>query len=89
MIRHNQIRLIENFNPVFTKYTLAIGNVVQRGALIYIYDENNRQINSVPAGNGSNDGLKGYTSTRINVQRGAIIYSYNEHGQQVGCVPAR
>ncbi|WP_262966439.1 hypothetical protein [Methylobacter psychrophilus] len=68
---------------------MAIGNVVQRGAIIYIYDESNRQINSVSAGNGLNDGLKGYTSTRINVQRGAIIYSYNEHGQQVGSVPAR
>ena len=68
---------------------MAIGNVVQRGAIIYIYDENNRQINYVPAGNGPNDGLKGYTSTRINVQRGAIIYSYDEHGRQVGSVPAR
>ena len=68
---------------------MAIGNVVQRGAIIYIYDENNRQINSVPAGNGPNDGLKGYTSTRINVQRGAIIYSYDEQGRQVGSVPAQ
>ncbi len=55
---------------------MAIGNVVQRGALIYICYKNNRQINSVPAGNGPNDALKGYTSTRINVQRGSIIYSY-------------
>ena len=68
---------------------MAIGNVVQRGALIYICYKNNRQINSVPAGNGPSDGLKGYTSTRINVQRGAIIYSYDEHRRQVRSVSAR
>lgn len=68
---------------------MAIGNVVQHGALIYIYDENNFQIGSIPSGNGKDDGLKGYTSSRVNVQRGSLIYSYNEKGQQVGSVPAK
>ena len=31
------------------KYTMAIGNVVQRGAIIYSYDEHGHQVGSVPA----------------------------------------
>jgi len=68
---------------------MAIANAVQRGTLVYIYNDNNNLIGSVPAGNGPNDGLKGYTSSRVNVQRGSLIYSYDEHGRHVGSVPAR
>jgi len=55
-------------------YFMAIGNAVQRGTVIYIYNDNNNLIGSVPAGNGPNDGLKGYTPSRVNVQRGSLIY---------------
>lgn len=68
---------------------MAIGNAVERGMTIYIYDERGRQVACVPSGNGPNDGLKGYTSGTVNVRRGSTIYSYNEKGQQVACVPAR
>jgi hypothetical protein len=68
---------------------MAIGNAVERGSFVYIYDENNRQIATVPAGNGGSDGLKGYTVSRVNVQRGSFIYSYDEKGRQVGTIPAR
>ena len=68
---------------------MSIGNAVERGGYVYVYDEKNDQIFSIPAGNESGDGLTGYTQSRVNVRRGAYIYSYDEKGQQVGAVPAR
>ena len=53
---------------------MAIGNAVQRGTVVYIYNEDNKLNGSVPAANGLNDGLKGYTPSRVNVQRGSLIY---------------
>ena len=68
---------------------MAIGNAVQKGATVYIYDERGRQIGSVSAGSGSNDGLKGYTSSTVNVRRGNTIYTYNEKGRQIASTSAR
>lgn len=68
---------------------MAIGDAVQRGAFVYVYDEKNRQIAAIPAGNGKDDGLKGYTGSTVNVRRGAFIYTYDEKGRQKGTVPAR
>ena len=68
---------------------MSIGNAVQRGAFVYIYNEKNQQVGSVPAGSQPGDGLKGYTSSQVNVQRGAFIYSYDERGSQIGSTPAR
>ena len=68
---------------------MAIGNAVQRGSMVYVYDEKGRQIASVMAGNGPNDGLKGYTSSTVNVQRGSMIYTYDERGRQIGSTFAR
>ena len=68
---------------------MAIGNAVQRGTVVYIYNEVNKLNGSVPTGNGPNDGLKGYTPSRVNVQRGSLVYSYNENGQLEDSVPAR
>ena len=68
---------------------MAIGNAVQRGTVVYIYNEDNKLNGSVPTGNGPNDGLKGYTPSRVNVQRGFLVYSYNENGQLEDSVPAR
>jgi len=68
---------------------MSIGNAVQRGHLVYVYDEKNHQLFCTAAGNGPDDGLKGYTSSRVNVRRGSIIYSYDEKGGQVSSTPAR
>lgn len=68
---------------------MAIGNAVQRGTTVYVYDEKNHQIFTVPAGNGPKDGLKGYTSGTVNVQRGTTIYTYDIKGHQTGTTPAR
>jgi len=68
---------------------MAIGNAVQRGSFVYVYNEKNSQIACLLAGNGPNDGLKGYTGSSVNIQRGEFIYTYNEKGTQTGCVSAR
>lgn len=68
---------------------MAIGNAVQKGAVVHIYDEKGRILTTVSAGSGKDDGLKGYTSTTVNVRRGGVIYSYNEKGRVVNTTSAR
>ena len=67
---------------------MSIGNAVQRGTVVYVYDENNRQIFTVSAGYSGDRGLIGYSSGTVNVQRGKIIYTYNDKGRQVGTTHA-
>ncbi len=67
---------------------MPIGNAVQRGSWVYIYDEKGPQIASVPSGSGPKDGLKGYTSSTVNVRRGSWIYTYDEKGRQISVTPA-
>ncbi len=69
--------------------TMAISNAVQRGAFVYVYDEKGRAFTSIPAGNGPKDGLKGYTSSTVNVQRGSFTYTYDERGRCIRTTPAR
>lgn len=68
---------------------MAIGNAVQKGSLVYIYDEKGKQLATVSAGSGKDDGLKGYTSTTVNVRKGSLIYTYDEKGHQKSTTTAR
>jgi hypothetical protein len=68
---------------------MAIGSAVRRGSVVYIYDERGRQLGAISAGNGAKDGLKGYTSSTVNVQRGSVIYTYDEKGRQLSATSAR
>jgi hypothetical protein len=68
---------------------MPIGNAVQRGALVYVYDERGRQIATITAGSAPSDGLTGYTSSTVNVRRGSLIYSYDARGRQIATAPAR
>lgn len=68
---------------------MAIGNVVQRGSLVYVYDEKGRQLFSKPTGTGPADGLKGYTSTTVNIRHGSYIYTFDEKGRQKASTPAK
>lgn len=43
----------------------------------------------VPAGNGPEDGLKGYTGATVGVLRGAFVYTYDERGRQTSAISAR
>ena len=68
---------------------MAIGNAVQRGSLVYVYDEKGRQLSSIIAGSGPKDGLTGYTSSTVNIRRGTLIYTYDEKGRQIASTIAR
>jgi hypothetical protein len=63
-------------------WTKSIGNAVQRGNVVDIFDEKGNQTGQVFAGNGPADGLKAYTSSTVNVRFG-VIYSYDHSGQQI------
>jgi hypothetical protein len=68
---------------------MAIGNAIQRGSYVHIYDETGRQLSVVGAGSGLNDGLVGYTSSTVSVRRGSYIYIYDEKGRRKSVVSAR
>jgi hypothetical protein len=68
---------------------MAIGNAVEKGSYVYVYDEKGKQLFTTSKGAGANDGLKGYTATTVNVRKGAYIYSFNEKGSQICTTPAR
>jgi hypothetical protein len=66
-----------------------IGSAVQRGAVVHIYNEHNQQTATVLAkGTGNQDGLVGYTQSRVSVRRGAYLYQYGERGEHLGTVLA-
>ncbi len=68
---------------------MAIGNAVQRGKFVYVYDEKGRQLCALSGGSGASDGLAGYTSGTVNIRRGAFIYTYDEKGRQKSVTSAR
>lgn len=68
---------------------MAIGNAVQKGSFVYIYDERGRQTAMVSSGTGKDDGLKGYTGSTVNIRKGSFIYSYNDKGHQTAMTSAR
>jgi hypothetical protein len=65
-----------------------IGSAVDRGGIVYVYDEMGHQICGLPRGNGPCDGLKGYTSGTVSIRRGSILYTYNAQGHQIFAGPA-
>lgn len=68
---------------------MAVGNAIQRGGFVYVYDEKGRQLSALAAGSGPADGLKGYTGATVNIQRGSFIYTYDERGRQLSSTPVR
>lgn len=68
---------------------MPIGNVVQRGSTVYVYDKRGRQLTALSAGTGPKDGLRGYTNGTVNIQRAATIYTYDERGRQLSATSAR
>lgn len=67
---------------------MAISKAVQRGTLIYIYDQNGEAVTSISApGRLPTDGLKAYNEHSISVQKGALLYSYDKQGRQTGITP--
>ncbi len=68
---------------------MVIGSAVQRGSFVYVYDEKGRQLTALPAGNGPEDGLRGYTGGTVSVRRSSFVYTYDERGRQASATPAR
>ena len=68
---------------------MAIGNAVEKGTLVYVYDEKGRQLFSKSKGGMPGDGLKGYTSSTVNIRHGSLIYTYDEKGRQISSTSAR
>jgi hypothetical protein len=69
---------------------MAVGNAVQHGTLVYIYDENFRQTTSLSsAGRSPSDGLVGYTAFAVLVRRGSLVYAYDEQGRILRKMPVQ
>jgi len=62
---------------------MAISVAVQKGKIVYVYDEKNRQI-------GTHGGeLYGYTGGTVSVKKGSIVYTYDEKGRQISTKSVR
>ncbi len=68
-----------------------IATAVQKGAYVYGYDKDGRQVVALGAGSSaqSTDGLVGYTSSTISIRKGAYIYTYDEKGRQLSAIGAK
>jgi hypothetical protein len=62
---------------------MAIANAVQRGSVVYVYDEKGRQLFS------QSGELHGYTGGTVSVRRGNVVYVYNDKGRQTSSTSAR
>ena len=71
------------------EFIMAIGNAVQRGPYVYVYDERGNHVAIINAGGDADNGLKGYTSTTVNVQIDGYIRSYNEKGEHISSTNPR
>jgi hypothetical protein len=59
---------------------MTIGSALERGSLIYVFDENGRTLFSKACGSGLKDGLLGFTGSTVTVRFGSVIYTYDESG---------
>lgn len=67
---------------------MATGVAVQRGSLVYVYDEKGRQLCALSGGTKPEEGLKGYTGKTVSIQRGGLVYTYDEKGRQLSAISA-
>lgn len=62
---------------------MAIGNAVQKGTWVYVYDERGRALKTL-AGE-----LHGFTGTTVVIRRGTWLYTFDEKGRQLALTSAR
>ena len=67
---------------------MAIGNVMEKGNLIYAYDEKNKQLFAKPFNSKNGAKLMGYTNSTVNIKKGNLVYTYDEKGKQISARPA-
>jgi hypothetical protein len=69
---------------------MSISKAVQRGTLVYIYDQDGMAVTSISAaGRCPGDGLKAYTPSSVSVQKGGLLYSYDKGGRQTSIAPLK
>ena len=59
---------------------MAIGSAVERGSLIYVFDDRGMTLFAKARGSGPTDGLLGFTGATVTIRFGSIIYTYDEKG---------
>jgi hypothetical protein len=59
---------------------MAIGSAVERGPLIYVFDEHGMTLFAKARGSAHTDGLLGFTDATVTIRRGSIIYTYDDKG---------
>ena len=62
---------------------MAISSAIERGALIYAYDERGTTLFAKNKGNGPNDGLIGFTGSTMTARYGSVITTFDEHGMTI------
>lgn len=67
---------------------MAIGNAVERGSMVYMYNEKGQFTATVSVGAPRPSGLMGCTSSVVNIRRLDVIYSYNGRGQLISTASA-
>lgn len=67
-------------------FKMAIGSAIEKGRMVYVYDEKGRQLCSKSLG--SDGGLMGYTGTSFSIRKGRMVYVYDEKGHQLSSKPA-
>lgn len=69
---------------------MAIGNVVEDGGYIYVFDQNGNRTAAFgsPGHQYPDDGLKNFTSTTITIKSGSYLFLYDEQGNRTGSQPA-
>ena len=67
---------------------MPIATAVQRGTIVYVYDENGHLVFTTSVGSGPNDGLKNYTNTTVTVQTSIFVYTIDERGRTLFVIPA-
>jgi uncharacterized protein YheU (UPF0270 family) len=92
-VREDRVIRLENYDRLkvfkILEESMAIGTAVQRGAFVIVYNEKGRQLCTLSAGTGPNDGLYGFTGSSVSIRRGNFVITYNERGQQVSSTSAR
>lgn len=62
---------------------MAIGNAQEKGSQIFVYDEHGHMLFTKFKGQKPGDGLKGYTSSTVNIQNGSQLITFDERGHQL------
>jgi len=61
---------------------MPIGNVIQRGKTIYVYNEKNNLLFAKNLTSNPDDEVTGYTNSTVNIQLNETIYTYEGAGQK-------